>query len=144
LILRLLCEQFTVAKPLRFLSEQPHPPCELLWTIFCEQYGINHLSQHTGTVFRFFIDLYVHRTQIYCLVADVRSNLLRSAVPVASCLVRHKIQHSSCLSPCEVLNCALSIRCYPSTLTLLQSLSTLIVRQYKYLLVFSIRQFGAL
>ena len=54
-ILRLPLEQFTVAKPLRLLSEQPLPPCEPPWTIFCEQYGINHLSQHTGTVFRFLL-----------------------------------------------------------------------------------------
>ena len=55
LILRLPCEQFNRANGLRLLSEQPHPPCELPWAIFCEQYGINHLSQHTGTGFRFFM-----------------------------------------------------------------------------------------
>ena len=38
------------------------------------------------------------------------ANLPRSAVPVASYLVRYEIQHSSCLLPCELLNVSSRIR----------------------------------
>lgn len=47
-------------------------------------------------------------------------NLPRSAAPVAPYLVRYRIQHSSCLSPCEILNLASSL---PSSVQLLQCLT---------------------
>lgn len=41
------------------------------------------------------------------------ANLPRCADPVASSLVRLKIQHTSCLSPCELLNVSSRIRGIP-------------------------------
>ena len=91
-ILRLPCEQFRVAKPLRLLSEQPHPPCELPWTIFCEQYGINHLSQRTGTVFRFLctitgVEPVIDRLNCDCIT------VMQYCEPTKKCC-------HSCFTPC--------------------------------------------
>ena len=50
------------------------------------------------------------------LPIELFANLPRSAAPVASCLVRHKIQHSYCLLPCGLLNDSSSL---PLTVQLL-------------------------
>ena len=49
------------------------------------------------------------------------ANLPWCAVPVAPYLVRYRIQHTTCLSPCGILNDTSSLRCNPSTLVLLQA-----------------------
>jgi len=68
-------------------------------------------------------------------------NLPRSAAPVAPYLVRYRIQHSSCLSPCGILN---RISSLPSSVQLLccQLAFPCCVRLVDYPLVFSIHRFG--
>lgn len=110
--------------------------------------GIKHLSHVTGAVFRFLLyklGIEPRSTVLKnsCLTIRQFANLPRSAAPVASCLVRHKIQHSSCLLPCELLNHASRIRNHPSSLALPSCLS-LRVRLNDYPLVYSIHQFGSL
>lgn len=76
---------------------------------------------------------------------DQFANLPRCAAPVASYLVRYKIQHTAitfCLASYSAL--LLVSRDLLSTMTILLSLSALTVRQSNYLLTFSIHQFGML
>lgn len=111
-IFRLPCEQFSSAKNLRLQSKQTHPPCEFQCTTLSFDCGIKRLLQHTGAGFRFFIlpcamsDLNRHLLKPNQMLYQIEqiANLPRCAAPVASYLVRYKIQHTSCLSSCGLLN----------------------------------------
>ena len=69
------------------------------------------------------------------------ANLPRCAAPVAPYLVRYRIQHTSCLLPCGLLNHASSL---PSSVQLLHCYLAFPceVRLNNYLLTFNIHQFS--
>ena len=48
-----------------------------------------------------------------CSTTELFANLLRCAAPVAPYLVRYSIQHTSCLSSCELLNLTSSLQVLP-------------------------------
>lgn len=108
-IFRLPCEQFDSAKNLRFQFEQTHPPCEFQCATLSFDCGIKRLLQHTGADFRFYntmteLNRHLLRHKSVALTIELIANLPRCAAPVASYLVRYKIQHTSCLSSCGLLN----------------------------------------
>ena len=95
-------------------------------------------------IYKLGIEPRIHWLRVSCITIMQFANLPRCAAPVASCLVRHKIQHTSCLSACGLLNDTSSLRLYPSTLVLLDCLSARTVWLSNYQLVFRIQRFGML
>ncbi len=81
----------------------------------------------------------VHQT--IALPDELFANLPRCAAPVAPYLVRYRIQHTSCLLPCGLLNHTSRIRGYLPRLYCYLAFPCR-VRLNNYLLTFDIRQFG--
>ena len=76
-----------------------------------------------------------------CSTAELFANLPRCAAPVAPYLVRYRIQHTSCLLPCGLLNHTSRFRSSLHRLYCYLAFPCR-VRLNNYLLTFSIHQFG--